>query len=70
MADGSAVRALAERDPALADLALWARALVLEAEPALTERMQRGWGGVGFHHPDAGYVCGLFPREALRARGR
>ncbi len=54
---------LAERHPALLDLALWTRALVREAEPALAERVQRGWDGVGFHHPDAGYVCGIFPRR-------
>jgi len=45
-----------------ADLALWVRSLLLEAEPDFEQRIYRGWEAVGFHHPDAGYVCGLFPR--------
>ena len=36
-------------------------AAVLAAEPDLAERVYRGWGGIGFRHPDAGYVCGIFP---------
>jgi len=54
---------LAASHPRLAELALWVRATVLDAEPDLVERVYRGWGGIGFRHPDAGYVCGNFPRE-------
>jgi hypothetical protein len=53
---------LAERHPEVLDLALWVRQIVLDAEPDLTERLYGGWDGIGFHHPEAGYVCGLFPR--------
>jgi hypothetical protein len=35
---------------------------VLAAEPELEERVYRGWRGLGYRHPDAGYVCGVFPR--------
>jgi hypothetical protein len=45
------------------ELAAWVREAVLAADPDLVERVYRGWRGVGFRHPDAGYVCGIFPRE-------
>jgi hypothetical protein len=54
---------LAEAHPGLADLALWVRESVLAGEPDLTERVYRGWDGIGFRHPDAGYVCAIYPRE-------
>jgi hypothetical protein len=49
--------------PDLADLVLWVRELVLTSEPDLTERVYRGWDGIGFRHPAAGYVCAIYPRE-------
>jgi len=30
--------------------------------PELAERVYRGWHGLGYHHPEAGYVVALFPR--------
>ncbi len=45
------------------DLAAWVREAVLEADPDLAERVYRGWRAVGFRHPEAGYVCGIFPRD-------
>jgi hypothetical protein len=60
----SDVRAfLAERHPRMLDLSLWVRGVVLEAEPDLIERVYRGWDGIGFRHPDGGYVCAIYPRE-------
>ena len=53
---------LRERHPDTADLAFWVRGVVLAAEPDLTERVYRGWDGIGFRHPDAGYVCAIYPR--------
>jgi hypothetical protein len=53
---------LAERHGAVMELALWVRDVVLAAEPDLTERVYRGWDGIGFRHPDAGYVCAIFPQ--------
>jgi hypothetical protein len=35
---------------------------VLAADPDLSERLYPGWRGVGYRHPEAGYVCGLFPQ--------
>ncbi len=49
--------------PAEAGLALWVRGVVLEADPELVERVYRGWRGLGFRHPEAGYVCGVFPKD-------
>lgn len=46
----------------LFELAAWARRAVVDADPDLTERVYRGWRGVGFRHPDAGYVCAIHPR--------
>jgi len=54
---------LEETHPELLDLVLWVRDAVLGAEPDLTERVYRGWDGLGFRHPDAGYVCAIYPRE-------
>jgi len=45
------------------ELAVWTRAAVLAADPDLVERVYRGWRGVGFHHPEAGYVCAVYPRD-------
>lgn len=53
---------LATTHPELAELALWVRAIVLDAEPDFAERLYRGWDGIGYRHPEAGYVCGIFPR--------
>jgi hypothetical protein len=54
---------LSESHPGLADLALWVREAVLGGEPDLAERVYRGWDGIGFRHPDAGYICAIYPRE-------
>ena len=35
---------------------------MLAADPDLTERLYPGWRGVGYRHPEAGYVCGIFPQ--------
>lgn len=43
-----------------AGIARWAREVLLAAEPDLAERVAAGWGAVTFHHPGAGYVCGVF----------
>jgi hypothetical protein len=53
---------LREHHAAAADLALWTRDAVRAADPDLAPRVYRGWEGVGFRHPEAGYVCGIFPR--------
>ena len=57
---------LRDSHPGLAVLALWVREAVLTGEPDLTERVYVGWDGIGFRHPDAGYVCAIYPREQER----
>ena len=54
---------LADHSPDVAALAARLRGVILEAHPEFTERLYRGWHGLGFHHPIAGYVAGLFPRQ-------
>ena len=54
---------LHEDHPQEAELALWLRGLVRAADPDLSERVYRGWGGIGHRQPEAGYVCAIFPRE-------
>jgi hypothetical protein len=55
---------LTERHPDALELALWVRDAVLAAEPDLSERVYRGWDGIGFRHPEAGYICAIYPRES------
>lgn len=54
---------LREEHAPLYDLAIWTRRTVLDSDPDLFERVFRGWRGVGFHHPEAGYVCAIYPRD-------
>ena len=54
---------LAEQHPRERALAEWSRQVVLEAEPDFEERIYRGWRGLGYRHPEGGYVCGLFPKD-------
>ena len=35
---------------------------MLAGDPDLTERVYLGWDGIGFRHPDGGYVCAIYPR--------
>jgi hypothetical protein len=60
---------LAEHTAEVAAAAEWLREVVLGALPDASERVYRGWHGFGYHHPEAGYVCAVFPRagEALLA---
>lgn len=47
------------------EVATLARRLIghVERAAAWSElRVYGGWHGVGFHHPDLGYVVGIFPR--------
>ena len=53
---------LAEHTDQVAAVAGWLREVVLGALPDASERVYRGWHGFGYHHPEAGYVCAVFPR--------
>ena len=37
------------------------REVLLDARPELTERARPGWHSVNYAHPEAGFVCALFP---------
>ena len=39
------------------------RAFIKKTIPNLTESTYPGWHGIGFKHKDAGYICGIFPRD-------
>jgi hypothetical protein len=56
-------RYLRDEHAAVADVALWACAAVRAADPDVAPRVYRGWRGIGFRHPEAGYVCGVFPKD-------
>jgi hypothetical protein len=61
--EADSVAFLQENFPEKAELALWTRNVVLASDPELSERIYRGWRGVGFRHPEAGYVCAVFPKD-------
>ena len=54
---------LREKQPDLYGLATWTRRAVRAADPDLTENVYRGWGGIGYRHPEAGYICAIYPRS-------
>jgi len=54
---------LADHDDEVAASTRRLRAAILAARPELAEKVYRGWHGLGFHHPELGYVAALFPRE-------
>ena len=56
------VEFLTEEHPETAGLALHLRDVVRNAEPDFEERVYRGWDGIGFRHPDAGFVCAIYPQ--------
>jgi hypothetical protein len=45
------------------DLAQQLRQLIHATLPGMREKGYSGWHAIGFHHPAAGYVCGIFPKE-------
>ena len=50
-----AVRALAQR------LRRLVRSVCPEASERASVRVYPGWHGLGFHNPDVGFFCGIFP---------
>ena len=54
---------LARHTDDIADLARRLLDLVDGAADWAETRVYAGWHGVGFHHADAGYVVGVFPRR-------
>lgn len=58
-----AAELLAEHTSEIADLARRLLDHVEDRADWAEARVYPGWHGVGFHHPDLGYVVGVFPRR-------
>ncbi len=52
---------LAPHTPAIRALCERLRALVRDTLPSATEHGYAGWHALGYRHPAAGYVSGIFP---------
>ena len=52
---------LADHEPAVVKLAQELRVLLMDCVGEFAESAYPGWHGIGFRHPVAGYVCGIFP---------
>lgn len=53
---------LADHDPEVVAIANRVRRLISEALPEETDEVAyHGWHAIGYRHPEAGYVCGVFP---------
>jgi hypothetical protein len=59
--DPAVERLLAEHPDAVVVTAQALREVLLDAHPDLDERARTGWHSVNYTHPDAGFVCALFP---------
>lgn len=62
--DLAAAELLADHDEPVVVVTLWLRAVVRSAVPDAEESVYEGWHGFGFRHPEAGYVCAVFPRAS------
>ena len=54
---------LSQHPPEIRAIAEALRRLIHSEVAAMTERAYPGWHAVGFRHPVAGYVCGIFPTD-------
>ena len=59
--DPAVERLLADHTDDVVRTAQRVREVVLGAHPDLTERARAGWHSVDYAHPDAGFLCALFP---------
>ena len=59
--DATVERLLDDHSDAVIATAQRLRAVVLEAHPQFAERARPGWHSINYHHPDAGFVCAIFP---------
>ena len=63
IADSAIDELMSEWPSDVAELGQRVRGLLKTIAPDLIESPQYGWGSINFHHPQAGYVCGLFPKH-------
>jgi hypothetical protein len=59
--DPATERLLADHTDAVVRTAQELREVLLDAQPDLTERARTGWHSINYAHPDAGFVCAIFP---------
>eukprot|EP01035_Chromulina_nebulosa_P048509 gene48509-65820_t len=52
---------LARHTPTVADCARNLIGLLLDIRPDFSVKVASGWGTVNFSHPNAGFVCAVFP---------
>lgn len=52
---------LNDHTPEVRAIAEALRRLIHDTVEGMTERAYPGWHAIGFRHPVAGYVCGIFP---------
>jgi hypothetical protein len=52
---------LIDHTPEVRAIADALRRLIHDTIDGMTERAYPGWHAIGFRHPAAGYVCGIFP---------
>ncbi len=63
-AKGTSVAEILAPFPAeVRDLTERVRTLIKSRHPDFVERAYPGWNGIGYRDPEAGYVCGIFPRQ-------
>ena len=53
---------LAEHRAEVAAAGRWLYGMIVRAMPDATVKVWKGWHGFGFHHPEAGYAVGVFPK--------
>ena len=66
MASSQAVAAediLLDHSPEVRRVVAAFRALITDTLDGLTEKAYPGWHAIGYRHPQAGYICGIFPYE-------
>lgn len=61
--DLAAAELLVVHDERVVVTAQWLRRLVAETVPDAEESVYAGWHGFGYRHPEAGYVCAVFPQN-------
>jgi hypothetical protein len=55
---------LADHSPEVRRLVESLRNMIRETVPAAVETVYLGWHGLGYHHPEGGYFCAIFPETA------
>ena len=54
---------LRDHSPPVVELVAELRKIVRKTLPEVAEKAYPGWQAIGYRHPDAGYLCGIFPYE-------